>query len=45
MNTIENSKPNIGTSYLPQFQKRSVTNLKNYSTENDENFRKPKEGQ
>ena len=35
----------IGTSYLPKFQKRAVTNLKNYSTKNDENLRKPKEGQ
>ena len=35
----------IGTSYLPKFQKRAVTNLKNYSTKKDENLRKPKEGQ
>ena len=35
----------IGTSYLPQFQKRDVTNLKNYSTKNNENLRKPKAGQ
>ena len=35
----------IGTSYLPKFQKRAVTNLKNYSTKNDENLRKPKGGQ
>ena len=34
----------IGTSYLPKFQKRAVTNLRNYSTKNDENSRKPKEG-
>ena len=33
----------IGTSYLPKFQKRAVTNLKNYSTKNDENLRKPSE--
>ena len=32
----------VGTSYLPQFQKRAVTNLKNYSTKNNENLRKPK---
>ena len=35
----------IGTSYLAQFQKRAVTDLKNYSTKNDENLQKPKEGQ
>ena len=35
----------IGTSYLAKFQKRAVTNLKNYSTKNDENLRKPKGGQ
>ena len=35
----------IGTSYLAQFQKRAVTNLKNYLTKNYENLRKPKEGQ
>ena len=35
----------IGTSYLAQFQKRAVTNLKNYWTKNDENLRKPKTGQ
>ena len=37
----ENVKKNsIGTSYLAKFQKRAVTNLKNYSTKNDENLRK-----
>ena len=35
----------IGTSYLTKFQKRSVRNLKNYSTNNDENLRKPEEEQ
>ena len=35
----------IGTSYLAKFQKRAVTILKNYLTKNDENLRKPKEGQ
>ena len=35
----------IGTSYLAKFQKRAVKNLKNYSTKNDENLRKPKGGQ
>ena len=30
----------IGTSYLPQFQKRAVKNLKNYSTKNDKFFLK-----
>ena len=30
----------IGTSYLPQFQKRAVTNLKNHSTKNNEKFAK-----
>ena len=35
----------IGTSYLAQFQKRAVTNLKNYSTKNYENLQKPKAGQ
>ena len=34
----------IGTSYLTKFQKRSVRNLKNYSTNNDENLRKPIRG-
>ena len=34
----------IGTSYLPKFQKRAVTNLKNYLTKSDENLRKPKVG-
>ena len=34
----------IGTSYLVQFQKRAVTNLKNYSTKNNENLEKPKAG-
>ena len=28
----------IGTSYLPKFQKRAVTNLKNYSTKKEQNF-------
>ena len=32
-------------SYLAKFPKRAVTNLKNYSTKNDENLRKPKRGQ
>ena len=35
----------IGTSYPPKFQKRAVTNLKNYSTKNDEKLRKPKKAQ
>ena len=35
----------IGTSYLAKFQKRAVTHLKNYSTKNDGNLRKPKKGQ
>ena len=35
----------IGTSYLAKFPKGAVTNLKNYSTKNDENLRKPKGGQ
>ena len=35
----------IGTSYLPKFQKRAVTNPKNYLTKNDENLQKPKGGQ
>ena len=35
----------IGTSYLAQFPKRAVTNLKNYSTKNYENLQKPKAGQ
>ena len=35
----------IGTSYLGKLQKRAVTNLKNYSTKNDENLQKPKGGQ
>ena len=33
----------IGTSYLAKFQKRAVTNLKNYLTKNDENLWKPNE--
>ena len=39
------NKALIGTSYLPKFKKRAVTNLKNYFTKNDENLRKPKGGQ
>ena len=35
----------IGTSYLPKFQKRAVTNLKNNWTKNYENLQKFKEGQ
>ena len=35
----------IGTSYLPKFQKRAVTNIKKYLTKNGENLRKPKGGQ
>ena len=35
----------IRTSYLAKFQERAITNLKNYSTKNDENLRKPKGGQ
>ena len=31
-------KEDIGTSYLAQFQKRGVTNLKNHSTKNDKNL-------
>ena len=34
----------LGTSYNPKFQKRAITNLKNYSMKNDENLRKPKKG-
>ena len=32
-------------SYLVQFQKRAVTNLKKYLTKSNENLRKPKAGQ
>ena len=32
----------IGTSYLPQFQKRAVTNLKKYSTKNEKKLQKSK---
>ena len=39
------NRHNIGTSYLAKFQKRAVTNLKNYSTKINENVRKPKRGQ
>ena len=35
----------IGTSYLVKFQKRAVTNLKNYLTKNYEKLRKSKGGQ